>query len=319
MAEIFIAGHNGMVGTAIFKKLSEDSNNKILVRSRKELDLQNQHMVENFFRSNDIQEVYLAAAKVGGILSNNSYPSEFLYSNLQIQTNVIMSAFNNGVKKLLFLGSSCIYPKFAEQPIKESSILSGFLEPTNEPYAIAKIAGLKLCESLNRQYDVDYRIVMPTNLYGPGDNFNDLDSHVIPGLMRRIHEAKENKEDEVIIWGTGNPRREFLHVDEMAEASIFIMNMKKEDLYKKIKIRNSHINVGCGDDYKINEIAKILKNVIGYEGKFKFDKSKEDGTPRKLLDVDLINSLGWKSSKPIQEGLEETYAWFLKNIHTIRK
>ena len=257
MKEIFIAGHNGMVGNAIFKKLSEDSNNKILFRSRKELDLQNQSMVENFFRSNDIQEVYLAAAKVGGILSNNSYPSEFLYSNLQIQTNVIMSAFNNGVKKLLFLGSSCIYPKFAEQPIKESSILSGFLEPTNEPYAIAKIAGLKLCESLNRQYDVDYRIVMPTNLYGPGDNFNDLDSHVIPGLMRRIHEAKENKEDEVIIWGTGNPRREFLHVDEMAEASIFIMNLKKEDLYKKIKVRNSHINVGCGEDYKISEIAKL--------------------------------------------------------------
>ncbi len=319
MKEIFIAGHNGMVGNALFKKLSEDSNNKILVRSRKELDLQNQSMVENFFRSNDIEEVYLAAAKVGGILSNNSYPSEFLYSNLQIQTNVIMSAFNNGVKKLLFLGSSCIYPKFSEQPIKESSILSGFLEPTNEPYAIAKIAGLKLCESLNRQYDVDYRIVMPTNLYGPEDNFNDLDSHVIPGLMRRIHEAKENKKDEVIIWGTGNPRREFLHVDEMAEASIFIMNIKKEDFYKKIKIRNSHINVGCGDDYKISEIAETLRNVIGYKGKFKFDKTKEDGTPRKLLDVGLINSLGWKSSKSIKEGLEETYIWFLKNIHSIRK
>ena len=319
MKEIFIAGHNGMVGNALFKKLSEDSNNKILVRSRKELDLQNQSMVENFFRSNDIEEVYLAAAKVGGILSNNSYPSEFLYSNLQIQTNVIMSAFNNGVKKLLFLGSSCIYPKFSEQPIKESSILSGFLEPTNEPYATAKIAGLKLCESLNRQYDVDYRIVMPTNLYGPEDNFNDLDSHVIPGLMRRIHEAKENKKDEVIIWGTGNPRREFLHVDEMAEASIFIMNIKKEDFYKKIKIRNSHINVGCGDDYKISEIAETLRNVIGYKGKFKFDKTKEDGTPRKLLDVGLINSLGWKSSKSIKEGLEETYIWFLKNIHSIRK
>ena len=316
--KIFVAGHKGMVGSAIVERLEEDPNIEIIKRSRSKLDLTDQSAVEDFFQDVKPKEVYLAAAKVGGILANSKYPSDFIVQNLSIQLNVIKSAFNSGVKKLLFLGSSCIYPKYAAQPIKEKELLSGYLEPTNEPYAIAKIAGIKLCESFNRQYGdshkIDYRSVMPTNLYGPGDTYDDNNSHVIPSLIKRIHEAKLNNLDYVKIWGTGNVKREFLHVKDMASAATYIMNLPKSDFENGTHPMCSHINVGTGNDLTIKELGKTIAQIINYQGKLVFDLSKPDGTPRKLLDVSKIKDLGWTPKIDLIEGLKNTYADF-KHIH----
>lgn len=315
---VFLAGHNGMVGKALLKNLQRQENIEILTVDKKKLDLRNQEKVNNFFQINKIDEVYLAAAKVGGINSNNSYPADFLYQNLLIELNVIEAAHRNGIEKLLFLGSSCIYPRDCKQPIKESYLLSGYLEATNESYAVAKIAGLKFCESLNRQFGLDYRSVMPTNLYGPYDNFNLENAHVIPALLRKIHEAKENKHEDVVIWGSGKPKREFLYVSEMAEASMHIMNLDKS-VFENLNSKCSHINVGSGKDLSILETAKLIAKVVGYQGKFTFDKSYEDGTPKKLLDVSLINSLGWYSKISLEDGLTKTYEWFKENINSLKK
>ncbi len=315
---IFVAGHNGMVGSSILRILNKNGNKKVLTKSRSELDLTDQKKVLNFFVKERPTQVYLAAAKVGGILANNEYPANFIYDNLMIQANIINSAFQTGVKKLLFLGSSCIYPANANQPIAEDELLTGQLESTNEPYAISKISGIKLCESYNRQYgdshEIDYRCIMPTNLFGPGDNYHIENSHVIPALLRRFHEAKENKYDTVKIWGSGEPRREFLHVDDLAEACILIMNIKKEDLSKKVKPRLSHINVGYGKDFKIKEIANLINNIVGYKGKVIYDRAKPDGTYQKLLNSKIINSLGWSPKINIKDGLKKTYLEFLKSL-----
>jgi len=317
MNRIYIAGDRGMVGSAIKRLLSTDSNNLIITASHKELDLTNQKQVNEFFSDLSIDQVYLAAAKVGGILANNNYPAEFIYNNLMIETNLIHASFANRVKKLLFLGSSCIYPKFADQPITESSLLSGYLEPTNEPYAIAKIAGIKLCESYNRQYSkeygIDYRSIMPTNLYGPGDNYHPDNSHVIPALIRRFHEAKINNSSEVIVWGSGKPRREFLYVDDMARASIFLNNLEREKLDTLTSEMCSHVNAGYGSDYSISELSEIIKNIIGFEGKINFDTSKPDGSPRKLMDSKLLNNLGWMPETSLEEGIRKSYANYLEN------
>ena len=287
---IFVAGHRGMVGSAIVKRLSHDSKNKIITVPRSSLDLLNQDSVNKFFEQNNIDQVYLAAAKVGGIHANNKYPAQFIYENLTIQTNIIHAAHLADVNKLLFLGSSCIYPKFAEQPLQESSLLTDTLEPTNEPYAIAKIAGIKLCESYNRQYGRDYRSVMPTNLYGPNDNFHPDNSHVIPAMIGRFHSAVQNNESEVVIWGSGTPKREFLYVDDMATASIHIMNLD----YKKYLLHTdqmlSHVNVGTGIDCSIKELAEMIADVTGFKGELIFDSSKPDGTPRKLMDVSRLKN-----------------------------
>lgn len=316
--KIFVAGHQGMVGKALIKKLESSKNNKIITASRDELDLIDQKSVMRFFKENEIEEVYLAAAKVGGIHANNYYPGQFIFENLMIQSNVIHSAKCSNVKKLLFLGSSCIYPKYSEQPIKEDALLTGILESTNEPYALAKIAGIKLCESYNRQYDTDFRSVMPTNLYGPNDNFHPENSHVIPAMMSRFHKAVSNGEDEVSIWGSGKPMREFLFVDDMASACIHIMNINKDEFSQYTLPMCSHINVGSGVDYSIRELAEVLAKVTGYKGNFVFDDSRPDGTPKKLLDVTRLASLGWKSSIGLQEGLERTYFWYKKNILSAR-
>ena len=318
MTKIFVAGHKGMVGSAIIRELKKNANNQILISNREEVDLTNQRQVELFFKRNNIDQVYLAAAKVGGIHANNEYPAEFVYENLMIQSNVINSSHNNGVQKLLFLGSSCIYPKLADQPMSEKSLLQGSLEETNEPYAIAKIAGIKLCESYNRQYSRDYRCVMPTNLYGENDNFHVENSHVIPALIRRFHEAKENNDKEVFAWGSGAPMREFLYVDEMAEASIFIMNLNINEYRKRISPMLSHINIGTGIDCTIKELVETVAKVIGYSGRVIFDSSKPDGAPRKLLDVSLLNSLGWSSKVELEDGLKSTYQWYLSNIDSYR-
>ena len=318
MTKIFVAGHKGMVGSAIIRELKKNANNQILISNREEVDLTNQRQVELFFKRNNIDQVYLAAAKVGGIHANNEYPAEFVYENLMIQSNVINSSHNNGVQKLLFLGSSCIYPKLADQPMSEKSLLQGSLEETNEPYAIAKIAGIKLCESYNRQYSRDYRCVMPTNLYGENDNFHVENSHVIPALIRRFHEAKENNDKEVFAWGSGAPMREFLYVDEMAAASVFIMNLNINEYTKRISPMLSHINVGTGIDCTIKELVETVAKVIGYSGRVIFDSSKPDGAPRKLLDVSLLNSLGWSSKVELEDGLKSTYQWYLSNIDSYR-
>ena len=311
--KIFIAGHKGMVGSAIIRALNNQEV-EIITKDRTELDLLNQDSVQNFFKKVKIDQVYLAAAKVGGIHSNNTYPGEFIYENLMIQTNIIHSAFLSGVKKLLFLGSSCIYPKNAKQPIREEELFTGELEPTNEPYAIAKIAGIKTCESYNRQYgknyDLDYRSIMPANLYGPGDNYHPLNSHVIPGLIYRFHQAKVNNIPEVIVWGSGKPKREFLHVDDMARASIFLMNIDKETYYKHTNLRCSHINVGSGSDISIKELAHIIKEVVEYRGNIYFDNSKPDGTFRKLLNSERINDFGFKAKISLENGLSQTYQNF---------
>lgn len=308
---IFIAGHNGMVGSAIIRQLQKDSANVIITASRDTLDLINQESVNQFFADNKFDQVYLAAAKVGGIHANIEYPAEFIYQNLMIEVNIIHAAHINNVQKLLFLGSSCIYPKLAHQPMKEESLLTDILESTNEPYAIAKIAGIKMCESYNRQYGRDYRSVMPTNLYGENDNFHPENSHVIPALIRRFHEAKLNSDPTVTVWGSGKPMREFLHVYDMAEASIFIMNLDNNIYQQETNPIQSHINVGAGIDYTIRELAEIVAKVISYEGEIVFDETKPDGTVRKLMDVSRLARLGWKARINLEEGLNMTYQWFI--------
>ena len=314
--KVFVAGHRGMVGSAIKRALSNKSNIEIITATKDALDLTNQQEVMSFFKNNEIDQVYLAAAKVGGIYANSTYPADFIYINLMIQNNIINSAYKTGIKKLLFLGSSCIYPKESEQPIKEDFLLSGKLENTNEPYAIAKIAGIKLCQSINRQYSsegFDFRSVMPTNLYGPGDNYNLEDSHVIPALIRKFHEAKKNNQHNVEVWGSGNPRREFLHVDDMADACIHIMNLDKNYYEKIISESNSHINVGYGEDITIKELANLIKKIIGYEGKIIFDSKKPDGTMKKLLDTSLLAKTGWLPQINLEDGLIKTYNYFLND------
>lgn len=309
--KIYVAGHRGMVGAAITRCLKAAGNQDILTRSREQLDLTDQGAVRNFFQTEKPDEVYLAAAKVGGIHANNTYPAEFIYCNLMVEANVIHEAYKAGVRKLLFLGSSCIYPRLAEQPMKENALLTGELEPTNEPYAVAKIAGIKLCESYNRQYGTDYRSVMPTNLYGPGDNYHPENSHVIPALIRRFHEAKVNKSDRVVIWGTGSPRREFLYVDDMAAACIHVMELDKSIYSEKTSPMLSHINVGSGSDIPIKELAYLVGDVIGYKGHIEFDSGKPDGSPRKLMDSSLLKSLGWEPRVSLEEGLRLAYEDFL--------
>ena len=317
-SKIYVAGHRGMVGSAIVRKLQADGFNNIVVRTHAELDLTNQVAVNTFFKEESPDQVYLAAAKVGGIHANNTYPAEFIYQNLMMEANVINAAWKHAVQKLLFLGSSCIYPKLVEQPMREDALLTATLEPTNEPYAIAKIAGIKLCESYNRQYGVDYRSVMPTNLYGPGDNYHQENSHVIPALIRRFHEAKVLNKPDVVIWGTGSPRREFLYVDDMATASIHVMNLGK-DVYDQYTLpMQSHINVGYGDDVTIADLAHAVSEAVGYSGEIKFDTSKPDGTPRKLMDSARLNSLGWKPKVDLKNGLKKAYADFLAHADSLR-
>ena len=309
--KIYVAGHNGMVGSAIVRKLREKGCINVITRSSSDLDLTNQQNVHNFLQDESPDYVVIAAAKVGGIYANDSYPAEFIYQNLMIEANLIHGSYLAGVNKLLFLGSSCIYPKESQQPIKEDYLLSGHLEPTNEPYAIAKIAGIKLCESYNRQHGTDFRSVMPTNLYGVNDNFHPENSHVIPALMQRFHQAKVNNDAEVVVWGTGNAMREFLYVDDMATASLFVLELDEEVYQINTKPMLSHINVGTGVDVTIREMAETMKEVVGFEGKLIFDASKPDGTPRKLIDVTRLENMGWKYSVDLKEGLEKTYRWYL--------
>ena len=310
---VFIAGHRGMVGSAIVRQLEQRADIELVLRDRTQLDLLDSNAVQAFFRDNQIAQVYLAAAKVGGIVANNTYPAEFIYQNLMIEANIIHAAHLSGVQKLLFLGSSCIYPKLAKQPITESELLQGTLEPTNEPYAIAKIAGIKLCESYNRQYGRDYRSVMPTNLYGPHDNFHPSNSHVIPALIRRFHEAKLASAAEVVVWGSGTPMREFLYVDDMAAASVHVMELADEIYQANTQPMLSHINVGTGVDCTIRELAETVARVVGFTGDVTFDATKPDGTPRKLLDVSRLKALGWQYSVSLEAGLQQAYAWFLAN------
>ena len=310
--KVYVAGHRGMVGSAIVRNLQEKGYANIVTRTHKELDLTNQAAVQSFFEQEKPDQVYLAAAKVGGIHANNTFPAEFIYQNLMMETNVIHQAFVHDVKKLLFLGSSCIYPKLANQPMNEDALLTGKLEATNEPYAIAKIAGIKMCESYNRQYGeshgVDYRSVMPTNLYGPGDNYHSENSHVIPALIRRFHEAKIGNVPEVVIWGTGTPRREFLYVDDMATASVFVMELDQVTYEEQTTPMQSHLNVGSGGDITIAELAQTVSKVIGYQGKISFDHTKPDGTPRKWMDSGRLERLGWSAKMPLERGLQSAYA-----------
>lgn len=317
--KIFVAGHNGMVGSAIVRQLSARDDVEIITRSRNELDLLDQAAVNEFFAAERIDQVYLAAAKVGGIHANNVYPAEFIYQNLLMECNIIHAAHQNNVQHLLFLGSSCIYPKLAEQPMTESALLTGTLEATNEPYAIAKIAGIKLCESYNRQYGRDYRSVMPTNLYGENDNFHPENSHVIPALMRRFHEAKLRGDAEVVVWGTGTPMREFLYVDDMAAASEHVMELDNETYQANTEPMLSHINVGTGVDCTIREMAETMAKVVGFNGQVVFDSTKPDGTPRKLMDVSRLAALGWRYRVNLEQGLTKTYQWFLANQDSFRK
>ena len=316
---VYIAGHNGMVGSAIMRQLSLRDDIELVTRSRNELDLTSQASVQDFFANERIDEIYLAAAKVGGIHANNSYPADFIYENIMIEANIIHAAHLHNIHKLLFLGSSCIYPKHADQPMHESALLTGVLEPTNEPYAIAKIAGIKLCESYNRQYGRDYRSVMPTNLYGENDNFHAENSHVIPALMRRFHESKLLGEQKVSVWGSGEPMREFLHVDDMASASIYVMELDESAYKLNTQPMLSHINVGTGIDCSIREMAETMARVIGYKGMLNFDRSKPDGTPRKLMDVNRLERLGWHYKIELELGLKMTYQWFLANQDKFRK
>jgi len=315
---IYVAGHRGMVGSAIVRVLRQQAGVELITRTRQELDLTNQAAVRAFFAAEKPDQVYMAAAKVGGIHANNTYPAEFIYENLMVQANVVDAAFHNGVKKLLFLGSSCIYPRMAAQPMSESALLSGPLEPTNEPYAIAKIAGIKLCESYNRQYGashgLDYRSVMPTNLYGPGDNYHSENSHVIPALIRRFHEAKLSNAPGVTIWGSGSPKREFLYVDDMAAASVFVMNLPKTTLDAHTQPMQSHINVGFGDDTTIKELALAVGKTVGYQGLIDFDTSKPDGSPRKLMDSSRLNALGWHAQVGLEAGLAAAYQDFIVQV-----
>lgn len=315
---VFVAGHRGMVGSAIMRRLKALGYSDIRTATRDELDLADQAHVTAFFEHHAIDQVYLAAAKVGGIQANNTYPADFIYQNLMIEANLIQAAHRAGVQKLLFLGSSCIYPKLAEQPMREDALLTGPLEPTNEPYAIAKIAGIKLCESYNRQHGRDYRSVMPTNLYGPNDNFHPENSHVIPALLRRFHEAKQQGESEVVVWGSGTPMREFLHVDDMAAASVHVMELDEATYEANTSPMLSHINVGTGVDCTIRELAETVKRVTGFEGELTFDASKPDGAPRKLMDVSRLKALGWQASITLEDGLQDAYRWFLDNQERFR-
>ena len=312
LPKIYIAGHRGMVGSAVVRRLAEQGQTNIVTRTHAELDLTDQAAVRAFFEAEKPDQVYLAAAKVGGIHANNTYPAEFIYQNLMVEANVIHSAWRQGVQKLLFLGSSCIYPKLAAQPMAEDALLTGLLEPTNEPYAIAKIAGIKLCESYNRQYGVDYRSVMPTNLYGPGDNYHPENSHVIPALIRRFHEAKLNHLPVVTIWGSGKPRREFLYVDDMAAASVHVMDLPKAVYDQQTSPMHSHLNVGCGDDITIAELALAVSEATGFQGSIDFDASKPDGSPRKLMDSHRLNALGWRAKVNLDQGLAAAYEDFLR-------
>ena len=304
---IYVAGHQGLVGSAIVRELRKRGYTNIIMRSHQELELTEQDQVRDFFESEEIDEVYLAAARVGGIHANNTYPAEFIYNNLSIQNNVIHEAWRNHVQKILFLGSSCIYPRLAPQPIQESYLMQSALEPTNEPYAMAKLAGIKLCESYNRQYGTDYRSVIPTNLYGTGDNYHPQNSHVIPALLHRFHEAKINRLDTVTIWGTGTPRREFLHVDDMAEACVHLMNLDRQRYLSHTSPMSSHVNIGTGSDITIKHVAELIAEITGYTGRIEFDSSKPDGTPRKWLNTDCMTQLGWRPSIDLRDGLIETY------------
>lgn len=318
MTKYYIAGHRGMVGSAIARQLQASGKTNIVIRSHAELDLTDQSAVRDFMQAEQPDVVILAAAKVGGVYANNTYPAQFIYENLMIECNVIHQAYAAGVKKLLQLGSSCIYPRAVPQPMREDALLTGTLEPTNEPYAVAKIAGIKLCESYNRQNGVDYRSVMPTNLYGPGDNFHPDNSHVMPALIRRFHEAGRDRLDEVFIWGSGTPRREFLHVDDMAAASLFVLNLPKDIYQENTDPMISHINVGSGTDISILELAKLVAQVTGYNGQISTDRTKPDGTMRKLMNVDRLTKMGWSAQIQLEQGLADTYEWYLKNMQTAR-
>ncbi len=312
--KIYIAGHGGMVGSAILRKLAVRGGADLITRSHAALDLTDQAAVRDFMQSERPDLVILAAARVGGILANDRFPAEFIYENLMMECNVIHQAHAAGVRRLLQLGSSCIYPSDADQPMREDALLTGVLEPTNEPYAVAKIAGLKLCESYNRQYGVDYRSVMPTNLYGPGDNFHPTTSHVVPALIRRFHEATVKGLEEVVIWGTGQPRREFLHVDDMADASLFVLDLDPTTYHRETRPMLSHVNVGTGTDVSIGELAQIVAHVTGYQGRLRFDTSRPDGPPRKLLDVSRLQRLGWTATTPLTDGIAATYTWYQDNL-----
>lgn len=320
--KVYVAGHRGMVGSAIIRRLQQrqaaGENFQLLTRSHGELDLTNQAAVSDFFASERPAAVILAAAKVGGILANNNYPADFIYENLMMECNVIHQAYRAGVRKLLFLGSSCIYPKFAPQPMPETSLLTGTLESTNEPYAVAKIAGIKLCESYNRQHGTDYRSVMPTNLYGPHDNFHPSNSHVVPAMLRRFHEAVQAGATEVTVWGTGTPMREFLHVDDMAEASLFVLELDRAVYEANVTPMLSHINVGTGTDVTIRELAETIAKITGFKGRLVFDTSKPDGTPRKLMDVSRLANMGWRAKIGLAEGLGDAYRWFLSHAGEAR-
>jgi len=311
--KIYIAGHRGLVGSAIVRQLESRGFTNLIMRTHKELDLTNQLQVQSFFKQENPDYVILAAAKVGGIHANNTYPADFIYQNMMIEANVINSAYESKVKRLLFLGSTCIYPKAVEQPMREDALLTDVLEPTNEPYALAKIAGIKLCESYNRQHSTDFRSVMPTNLYGINDNFHPENSHVIPALMRRFHEAKANNDAEVVIWGTGNAMREFLYVDDMAEASLFVLELDKETYQTNTSPMLSHINVGTGVDVTIRKMAEVMKQVVGFKGELIFDSTKPDGSPRKLIDVSRLSSMGWEYSTGLEEGFRNTYKWYTES------
>lgn len=317
-AKIYVAGHRGMVGSAIVRQLKAAGCENIVTRTHAELDLTNQAAVNAFFAQEKPEQVYLAAAKVGGIYANNTYPAQFIYENLMIQANIIQAAHANDVQQLLFLGSSCIYPKAVPQPMREDALLTGVLEATNEPYAIAKIAGIKLCESYNRQYSRDYRSVMPTNLYGPNDNFHPENSHVIPALLRRFHEAAQRGDDEVVIWGSGTPMREFLHVDDMAAASVHVMELDDATYQAHTQPMLSHINVGTGIDCSIRELAETVARVTEFQGRLVFDSSKPDGTPRKLMDVSRLKSLGWQAGIALEDGLRDAYRWFVEHQREAR-
>ena len=310
--KVFLAGHKGMVGNAILNELNKIEDFSVITAEKRKLDLRNQNEVINFFDNNEFDQVYLSAARVGGILANSTFPAEFIYDNLMIQTNIIQACYENKISKLLFLGSSCIYPRDCNQPMKEEYLLNGFLEKTNEPYAIAKIAGIKTCEAYNKQYGTNFFSIMPTNLYGPGDNFNLKDSHVVPGLIKKFHLAKEDKLDEVVVWGTGNPKRELMHVEDLAKACIFLMNHPNQSDLSTL------INVGSGIETTIYDLAYLIKEIIEYDGELKFDVSMPDGTPRKLLDSSKILSLGWKARINLKDGIETTYNWFLNNQDFLR-
>ena len=316
--QIFVAGHRGMVGSAIVRQLQSQGGCTVITRTRDELDLLDQAAVARFFAGNRVDQVYLAAARVGGIHANNAYPAQFIYENLMIEANLVHGAHVAGVQRLLFLGSSCIYPRHAPQPMREDALLTGVLEATNEPYAIAKIAGIKLCESYNRQYGRDYRSVMPTNLYGPGDNFHPENSHVIPALLRRFHEAVQRGDTEVVIWGSGTPMREFLHVDDMAAASVHVMNLDPALYQANTQPMLSHINVGSGVDCTIRELAETVARITGFQGRLGFDATKPDGTPRKLMEVSRLRSLGWQARIGLEEGLRDAYRWYVSHLESAR-